>query len=67
MTIASIATSASNTTDQAMALRRHLQQCRAARGRWFGAAMLAERIHDLMVPRFATTVALAALLLTIAC
>ncbi|MDN3920643.1 hypothetical protein [Roseateles violae] len=49
------------------ALRRHLQQCHAARGRWFGAAMLAEQIHHLVLPRFATTVALAALLLILAC
>ena len=48
-------------------LCRHLQQCHVARGRWFGAAMLAERIHFMVAPRFATTVALAAVLLAIAC
>jgi hypothetical protein len=53
--------------DQAQALCRHLQQCHAERGRWFEATVLAERIHDLVAPRFGTTVMLAALLLTLAC
>ena len=48
-------------------LCRHLQQCASARGRWFGAAMLAERVHGLVAPRFATTVALAALVLLMVC
>ena len=53
--------------DQALALCRHLQQCHAARGRWFALAMLAERVHALLAPRFATTVALVSLLLFITC
>lgn len=53
--------------DSVADLRRHLQQCHLARGRWFGAAMLAERVHQLAAPRFATTVALAAIALTTAC
>ena len=48
-------------------LSRHLQQCANARGRWFGAAMLAEQVHGLVAPRFATTVALAAMVLLIVC
>lgn len=60
------ATQQHNTPDPTLALCRHLEQCHAARGRWFGAAMLAERVHALVAPRFATTVALAALLLLIA-
>ena len=48
-------------------LHRHLQQCANARGRWFGAAMLAERVHGLVAPRFATTVVLAALVLLMVC
>ena len=40
------------------ALSRHLQQCQRARGRWFGAAMLAEELHRLAAPRFATTILL---------
>jgi hypothetical protein len=39
------------------ALIRHLQKCRRARGRWFGAAMLAEELHRLVAPRFAATLA----------
>lgn len=53
--------------DAASDLCRHLQQCHRARGRWFGAAMLAERVHSLVAPRFATTVAMAAVLLLMAC
>ena len=48
-------------------LSRHLQQCEMARGRWFGAAMLAEELHKLVAPRFATTVVLAAVLVTASC
>lgn len=48
-------------------LCRHLQQCARARGRWFGAAMLAEQVHGLVAPRFATTVALAAVVLLMVC
>lgn len=47
--------------DQASVLHRHLQQCAKARGRWFGVALLAERIRGLVAPRLATTVALGAL------
>lgn len=52
---------------QSAMLRRHLTQCQAARGPWFAAASLAERVHGAMAPRFATTVALLALGLTLAC
>lgn len=47
--------------DQASVLHRHLLQCAKARGRWFGVALLAERIRGLIAPRLATTVALGAL------
>jgi hypothetical protein len=53
--------------DTAPELHRHLQQCDSARGRWFGAAMLAERVHGMVAPRFATTVACAAVLLLLVC
>ncbi|HEY4081743.1 MAG TPA: hypothetical protein VGM81_13710 [Burkholderiaceae bacterium] len=53
--------------DTAPDLHRHLQQCDSARGRWFGAAMLAERVHGMVAPRFATTVACAAVLLLLVC
>lgn len=53
--------------DSATELGRHLQQCRSARGRWFGAAMLAEQVHGVVAPRFATTVALAAVFLLLVC
>lgn len=52
--------------DQAPALHRHLQQCKKARGRWFGAAVLAERLHQVVAPRLATTVAIAGLALMVA-
>ncbi len=48
-------------------LSRHLQQCHLARGRWFGAAMLAEELHKLVAPRFATTIVLAAVVVTASC
>lgn len=44
-------------------LCRHVAQCRAGRGRWFSAAARAEQLHDLLAPRFVTTVAVAAALL----
>ncbi|MFT3818254.1 MAG: hypothetical protein QM750_11580 [Rubrivivax sp.] len=52
-------------TEQAEALGRHLQHCRAQRGRWFDAALWAERMHRRLAPRFVTTLvgATAALLL----
>ena len=55
------------TQDLAPDLCRHLQQCDRARGRWFGAAMLAEQMHVVVAPRFATTVALAAVFLLLVC
>ncbi len=68
MTTATLTTAARRLThDSATDLCRHLQQCRLARGRWFGAAMLAEEIHKLVAPRFATTVAMAAIVLVAAC
>ncbi|WP_284616644.1 hypothetical protein [Aquabacterium humicola] len=53
--------------EQATDLRRHLQHCHAAQGRWFPAAVMAERLHSLVAPRFVTTVAAAVLLLYAAC
>ncbi|NRF68137.1 hypothetical protein HLB44_14180 [Aquincola sp. S2] len=53
--------------EHAAGLRRHLQHCRAAQGRWFSAALVAERVHRQMAPRFVTTVAAAVLLLSAAC
>lgn len=53
--------------EHAATLRRHLQHCQAAQGRWFPAAVIAERLHLQMAPRFVTTVAVAALLLSAAC
>lgn len=48
--------------DQA-ALQRHLAQCAKARGRWFGVALMAERVQDVVLPRLATTAALGAITL----
>lgn len=67
MTTATLTTARPKGTDSASDLCRHLQQCQNARGRWFGAAMLAEQVHGLVAPRFATTVALAAVLLLVVC
>jgi hypothetical protein len=50
-------------TEQGQLLHRHVQQCQAARGRWFQAAAWAELAHGLVAPRFVTTVSVAALLL----
>lgn len=40
-------------------LRRHVDQCRAGRSRWFHAAVHMERLHCALAPRFLTTVAAA--------
>lgn len=61
------ATSPRRPADPGALLGRHLKQCAAARGRWFGAAQLAEQVHGLVAPRIVTTVGLAAALLTLAC
>lgn len=42
---------------QTEALGRHLQHCRAQRGRWFDAALWAESLHQRLAPRFVTTLA----------
>lgn len=49
--------------DQSSALHRHLQQCERSRGRWFGVALLAERLDGIVAPRLTTTVTLAGLAL----
>ncbi|XHS77955.1 hypothetical protein ACFJGW_19875 [Burkholderiaceae bacterium UC74_6] len=59
--------STSRTAPEAVALGRHLQQCHRARGRWFGAAMLAEELHRLAAPRFATTILLFAVVTAASC
>lgn len=41
---------------QAAALRQHMAECRAECGRWQLPALLAERAHSLVAPRFVTTV-----------
>lgn len=45
--------------DQAETLGRHLTHCRAERGRWFDAALWAERAHQVLAPRFCTVVVVA--------
>ena len=69
MTTATLTSTARRLTnhDSVSDLCRHLRQCDQDRGRWFGAAMLAEEIHRLVAPRFATTVAMAAIVLMAAC
>lgn len=52
---------------QSSALKRHLSDCRAARGRWFEAALWAELAHAALAPRFVTTVAVLAAAVTLAC
>jgi hypothetical protein len=53
--------------EQTAALRRHLDQCELARGRLFPAAVIAERVHVFVVPRFVSTVALATVLIYLLC
>jgi hypothetical protein len=62
-TTARLLTPASLVVEQAQALRRHLQQCQAARSQWFRATAWAELVHSLVAPRIVTTVSLAAVLL----
>ncbi len=52
--------------DQSHMLCRHLKQCEKARGRWFGFAVVAERLHGVIAPRLATTVGAAGLALGLA-
>ncbi len=51
--------------EQSEALGRHLQDCRAQRGRWFGAALWAEGLHQRLAPRFVTTLVGATAALTL--
>lgn len=44
-------------------LLRHLQDCRRERSRWFELACWGEALHEVVAPRFVTTVAAAGLLL----
>lgn len=53
--------------DQARSLGRHLHQCREAQGRFFGLNRLATELHGWVAPRFVTTLALAAVLIGLAC
>lgn len=53
--------------EQIAQLRRHITQCDAARGVWFSAALVGETLHQLIAPRFVTTVALACMALALAC
>lgn len=45
------------------ALRRHLQDCQRDRSRWFELACWGEALHEVVAPRFVTTVAAVGLLL----
>ncbi|MBC7940022.1 MAG: hypothetical protein H7Z19_09715 [Chitinophagaceae bacterium] len=49
--------------EQTATLRRHVQQCSLARGRWFGAAALGERVHGWIAPRLISTVAVVLVLM----
>ncbi len=51
--------------EQAADLGRHLQHCRAQRGRWFSASLWAERAHGVLAPRFATILVLVTAALTL--
>lgn len=50
---------------QAAELRDHMRQCRAQQSRWQLPAEWAERIHEVMAPRFVTTVLVVGGLLSI--
>ena len=51
--------------EQIVQLRHHVVQCQAARGLWFYAAVVGEGLHQLLAPRFVTTVVLAGLVLAV--
>jgi hypothetical protein len=53
--------------DQMTQLRRHITHCRAARGAWFPAALAGETLHQLIAPRFVTTLAVVCLVLALTC
>lgn len=53
--------------DQVHSLGRHLHQCRAAQGRLFRLRQAALAMHGWVAPRFVTTLALAGLLIALAC
>jgi hypothetical protein len=46
-------------------LLRHLQDCKRERSRWYELACWGEALHEVVAPRFVTTVAAAGLLLLI--
>lgn len=50
---------------QAGELCRHLGQCAANRGRFFSAALMLERVHRVVAPRFVTTVFVSTVLLLV--
>jgi len=51
--------------EQIVQLRHHVLQCQAARGLWFHAAVAGEGVHQLLAPRFVTTVVIAGLVLAV--
>jgi hypothetical protein len=48
-----------------LALGSHLLACARARGRTFGLRCLADKLHDIVGPRFVTTLFAAAALMTL--
>jgi hypothetical protein len=52
-------------TPYGLALGSHLLACAQARGRTFGLQCLGERLHELVGPRFCTTLFAAAAVLTL--
>jgi hypothetical protein len=54
-------------TEQVGALGRHLRHCHAAQGRLFTLSLWTEQAHQLVAPRFVTTVVVAALVIALAC
>lgn len=53
--------------DHMRSLGRHLNHCRAAQGRFFGLSRWATDMHGWVAPRFVTTLALAGLVIALAC
>lgn len=49
-------------TQHVRELGRHVGQCQACHRAWFAVAAAAERVDDVLAPRFFTTVTIAALL-----
>lgn len=63
---ASIADAADTSPMEWAELGAHVQRCNGCRGRWFTLRCMADAVHDLVAPRFMSTLAVAAGLIGLA-